>query len=114
MSKKTDSLQRQLTEALATAADLRKSLIEVQDRRDEYYTDALNWRKENDTLQAQLVATRQILAEARHAVETINERLRTATACRCQMIEETAGDWRLFQTIDCPIHSQSVEVPWPL
>lgn len=113
MSKKTDSLQRQLTEALATAADLRKSLVEVQGRRDEYYAYALARRKENDALQAQLVTTRQDLSEARHAVETINERLRTATACRCQMIEETAGNWRLFQTIDCPVHSQIVEVPWP-
>lgn len=64
-------------------------------------------------LRSQLVTARQNLAEARHAVETVNERLRTATACRCQMIEETAGNWRLFQTIDCPVHSQSVEVPWP-
>lgn len=108
MSKKTDSLQRQLTEALATAADLRRSMIEVQDRRDEYYADALARRKENDALQSQLITARQNLAEARHAVETVNERLRTATACRCQMIEVTAGNWRLFQTIDCPVHPQSV------
>lgn len=64
-------------------------------------------------LRSQLVTARQNLAEARHAVETVNERLRTATACRCQMIEVNAGDWRLFQTVDCLIHSQSVEVPWP-
>lgn len=109
LASEVSELTQRLDATLAELSVLRKSLIEVQQRRDDYYFSALELRRENDLLQAQLVTARQNLAEARHAVETVNERLRTATACRCQVIEVTAGDWRLFQTIDCPVHPQRVE-----
>lgn len=109
VAREVNELTQRLNATLAELSDLRKNLVDTEQRRDDYYASALELRRENDLMRAQLVAARQSLSDAWRAVETINERLREATACRCQMIEVTAGDWRLFQTIDCPVHPQSVE-----
>lgn len=92
LAREVSELTQRLSATQAELSDLRKSLTEAQQRRDE---------------------TKQHLSEARFAIGEVNERLREATACRCQMIEVTAGDWRLFQTIDCPIHIQH-QIPWQL
>jgi septal ring factor EnvC (AmiA/AmiB activator) len=66
--------------------------------------------RERDALKQKLAETKDMLAASRDAVEAINERLRITNKCKCKMIEVKAGDWRLFQVIDCPVHQNTIEV----
>lgn len=93
-----------------TKNDLAREVEELTQRLDITLAELSDLRQENATLKARLLTETVQLAEARDAVQTIHDRLRTATACRCRMIEVTAGDWRLYQTIDCPVHRQHTEV----
>lgn len=69
--------------------------------------------REFDAMERRFKAVSIALKGAREAINDANEKLRTATLCKCMVLEVTEGEWQTFRTADCPVHPHTIEVNWP-
>lgn len=68
--------------------------------------------REFDALETRFKAVSRALVESREAINAVNDKLRTATLCKCMVLEVREGEWQTFRTADCPVHPHTIEVDW--